>query len=146
MNKYLQKLENNKKKLEKLNTELSKKLQKVQLGLVDDIEGQVRNGRNRFEDAELIADELASALQDYTNLADKVAGLHDEARDIQTQLSDTEDIITDSIQAVEESARELGIDLDDIPALQDAENFLNDLASISEDLEDSMDQVPRGLI
>lgn len=146
MNKYLQKLETNKKKLEKLNTELSKKLQKVQLGIVDDIDRAVTSGTGFLDDAKVTADELQDALADYNDASRAVMIANETARDIQDELSQTETELMDLMQELENSADDLGIDVNDIPALKTAEGFIDELVDVSEQLEESMNDIPRGLL
>jgi len=146
MNKYIEKLEENKDKLLKLKEELSKKQHKVQLSLVDDLETSIGEADSIIVLANDDRNELQNLLSDYENIGDRIAGLYDNIENAAKDLELIQDAINADIQSLEKSAKELGIAINDIPAFREAETMFDTIDNRIEELDDILDRVPKDLV
>tara|TARA_Y100000004_G_scaffold63462_2_gene71191 strand:- start:784 stop:1224 length:441 start_codon:yes stop_codon:yes gene_type:complete len=145
MNKYIKKLEENKDKLLKLKEELSKKQHKVQLTLVDDLQNSIGEAESIINQGSEDRIELENLISDYESIGDRIQQAYDNVETTVKDMEQVQDIINADMQSLEKSAKELGIDLNDIPGYRKAEIMFDQLDFGIEELDNTLSKVPKDL-
>ena len=138
MNKYIEKLEVNKNKLVKLKEELAKKQHKVQLGLVDDLQNSIGEADSIIQEARNDMDKMEGLITDYENIGDRLSDAYTNLDTAARDMKQVQDAISSDMAALQNSARELGISTDDIPAYREADTMFDLLDNRMIQIEDML--------
>ena len=129
---------NTPKELEKIYNKLPKEkveLEKVQLGIVDDVSAKLKQVKQELSNLNNIEKELNTGKKEFIALQKKMLKMEDSAKNKAEKAEKLSGSVATLVNKAYKAANDLGVKPADIPGVKDLENFGIDLELKSVDID-----------